>query len=227
MQLVIDSANIEKIERLHEYFPIDGVTTNPSIIVKENKPFLSVLKNIRSIIGDEKTLFVQTIGVKAEEMMREAHYLCEAISGNVIVKIPVTMEGIKAIKLLKNEGIRTLATTVYTPLNAFLAAKAGADYVAPYVNRIDNLTGNGVQVVSEIVQMFTSQDLPCKVLAASFKNVQQIHNVYLAGSHGVTAPPDLIEAFVEHPSIEANVAQFRKEWLEQYGEKSTDLLSTK
>jgi fructose-6-phosphate aldolase 2 len=227
MQLVIDSADIEKIKELNEYYPIDGVTTNPSIIVKEKKPFLPLLKEIRNIIGDEKELFVQVLSEKAEEMVDEAHFICEKISGNVLVKVPVTNEGIKAIKQLKAEGIRTLATTVYTPMSAFLAAKAGADYVAPYVNRIDNLTGNGVNVVSEITQIFARHHLACKVLAASFKNVQQIHNICLAGAHGVTAAPELIEAMLEHPSVEANVRQFRENWIDQYGNTSIHLMTTK
>lgn len=227
MQLVIDSANIEKINKLIEFFPIDGVTTNPSIIVNEKKPYLPLLKEIRTVIGDKKELFVQVISKNATDMVEEAKYICETLTGNIIIKVPVTMEGIKTIKLLKQEGIRTLATTVYTPMNAYLAAKAGAEYVAPYVNRIDNLTGNGVKVVSEITDIFSRHHLSCKVLAASFKNVQQIHNICLAGAHGITAAPELIEALIAHPSIEENVDKFRKDWFDQYGEESFVVKATK
>ncbi|MGN7939027.1 fructose-6-phosphate aldolase [Virgibacillus sp. 6R] len=227
MQLVIDSANIEKINKLIEFFPIDGVTTNPSIIVNEKKPYLPLLKEIRTVMGDKKELFVQVISKNATDMVEEAKYICETLSGNIIIKVPVTMEGIKTIKLLKQEGIRTLATTVYTPMNAYLAAKAGAEYVAPYVNRIDNLTGNGVKVVSEITDIFSRHHLSCKVLAASFKNVQQIHNICLAGAQGITAAPELIEALIAHPSIEENVEKFRKDWLDQYGEESFIVKATK
>lgn len=227
MQLVIDSANIEKINKLIEFFPIDGVTTNPSIIVNEKKPYLPLLKEIRTVMGDKKELFVQVISKNATDMVEEAKYICETLSGNIIIKVPVTMEGIKTIKLLKQEGIRTLATTVYTPMNAYLAAKAGAEYVAPYVNRIDNLTGNGVKVVSEITDIFSRHHLSCKVLAASFKNVQQIHNICLAGAQGITAAPELIEALIAHPSIEENVGKFRKDWLDQYGEESFIVKATK
>ncbi|MGY3717912.1 fructose-6-phosphate aldolase [Sutcliffiella cohnii] len=220
MQLVIDSANVESIKRLVEYFPIDGVTTNPSIVVKENKPFLPLMKEIRDVIGEEKELFVQVISTSAEDIVEEAKVITESIGGNIIIKVPVTFEGIKAIKRLKKVSIRTLATTVYTPMNAYLAAKAGAEYVAPYVNRIDNLTGDGVKVVAEITKIFTQHNLSCKVLAASFKNTQQIQNVCLAGAHGITAAPELIEAFVNHPSIEANVEQFKQDWISQYGEES-------
>ena len=226
MQLVIDSANLEKIKKLNEYFPIDGVTTNPTIIVKEKKPFLPLLREIRSIIGDEKELFVQAIADKAEDIVQEAYHMNKVLTGNIIVKIPVTAEGIKAIKILKEEGIRTLATTVYTPMSAFMAAKAGADYVAPYVNRIDNLTGNGVNVVSEITRIFREHNLSCKVLAASFKNVQQLHQVCLAGAHGITAAPELIEAMIENPSVDANVKQFKADWINQYGQESDNLITT-
>ncbi|SFD66635.1 fructose-6-phosphate aldolase 2 [Bacillus sp. OV194] len=123
----IDSANIEKIKKLNDYIPIDGVTTNPSIIVKEEKPFLPLLKEIKDVIGNDKELFIQALGEKAEEIVEEAYYINNVLTGNILVKVPVTAEGIKAIKILKGEGIRTLATTVFTPLSAFVAAKAGAE----------------------------------------------------------------------------------------------------
>ncbi|MCM3031527.1 transaldolase family protein [Niallia sp. MER 6] len=220
MKLFIDSADINKIKMLTEYYSIDGVTTNPSIIVKEGKPFLPLLKEIQSSLGVEKELFVQTIADKAENIVEEAEYIQKSLQGNIVIKIPVTSEGLKAIKLLSGIGIRTLATTVYTPLNAYLAAKAGANYVAPYVNRIDNLTGNGIQVVKDIVEIFVKSNFNCEVLAASFKNTQQVLEVCLAGAHGVTASPDIIEAFLKVPSIKENVETFSREWYELYGNKS-------
>lgn len=226
MEILIDSANLESIKELNELFPIDGVTTNPTIIVKEKMPFLSLLKEIRSIIGEEKMLHVQALGEKAESIVNEALYLNEVIGGNLYVKVPATNEGIKAIQLLKHQGIKTLATTIYTPMQAFLAAKAGAEYVAPYVNRIDNLAGNGVQVVSEIVKIFEQHHLPCKVLAASFKNTQQVHQVCLAGSHAVTAAPDIIKALIAHPSTELNVKQFVNAWKCFYGEACNSVIRT-
>ncbi|GAE93071.1 transaldolase [Gracilibacillus boraciitolerans JCM 21714] len=210
----------KKIRQISEYYPIDGVTTNPSIIVKEERPFIPLLKEIQCVLGDEKILFVQTIAQKAEKIVKEAIYIRDFLSGNVVIKIPVTKEGIKAIRKLSLIGVQTLATTVYTPLNAYLAAKAGASYVAPYVNRIDNLTGNGVQVVKNIVEVLSKEYTNCKVLAASFKNTQQILDVSLIGSHGVTASPDIIDEFLNIPTIEANVNQFRKEWFDLYGSET-------
>ncbi|HWO98525.1 MAG TPA: fructose-6-phosphate aldolase [Bacillus sp. (in: firmicutes)] len=227
MEILIDSANLNSIRELTEQFPIDGVTTNPTIVVKEQMPFLPLLKEIRSIIGEEKMLFVQTIGEKAEDIINEAIYLNKEIGGNLYVKIPVTDEGIEAIKKLKNQKVKTLATTIYTPMQAFLAAKAGAEYVAPYVNRIDNLGGNGVQVVAEIVKTFERHRLSCKVLAASFKNTQQVHHVCLEGAHGVTAAPDIINGLIVHPSTQLNVKHFRDEWKHFYGEECDSILKTR
>ncbi|MEM1505286.1 transaldolase family protein [Domibacillus sp. 8LH] len=226
MLLVIDSANIESIQELNEFFPVDGVTTNPTIITKEKRPFLPLLKDIRSIISKEKMLFVQVLQEYAEEMVKEAVYLKEEIGGNLYIKIPVTAEGIKAIKQLKQQGIRTLATAIYTPMQALVAAKAGADFVAPYVNRIDNLAGDGVQVVRDIVESFDRYQLSCQVLAASFKNTQQVHGVGLAGAHGLTVGPEILKSLVEHPVTESNVKQFVENWKLFYGESCNSVIHT-
>ncbi|WP_256238014.1 fructose-6-phosphate aldolase [Bacillus sp. EB600] len=220
MLLVIDSANIEDIRELVDYFPIDGVTTNPSIIVKEKKNFLYLLKEIRDVIGNDRELYVQTLTFKATEIIEEAKYIIEKVPGKVVIKIPVTIEGIKAIKTLKTLGIRTMATTIYTPLQGYVAAKAGSSYVTPYVNRIDNLAGDGIQVVKELTQILDKHKFNCQVLAASFKNVQQVHNVCINGAHGVTLAPDIIKNLLSHPSTEANVSMFNDDWYKEYGVKS-------
>lgn len=217
---MIDSANVEDIRELVEYFPIDGVTTNPSIIVKEKKDFLHLLREIREVIGNDRELYVQTLAFKAKEIIEEAKYIIEKVPGKVVVKIPATIEGIKAIKTLKTLGIRTMATTIYTPLQGYVAAKAGASYVTPYVNRIDNLAGDGIQVVKELTQIVDKHKFNCQILAASFKNVQQVHNVCVNGAHGVTLAPDIIKNFLSHPSTEANVSMFNDDWYKEYGVKS-------
>ncbi|MDR4950015.1 transaldolase family protein [Neobacillus cucumis] len=216
MKLYIDSANLKQIAYIQEYYPIAGVTTNPSILVKENRPYLELLKDIREVIGEDKELFVQVVGEKAEEMVEEARFICK-LSGAVVVKVPVTEEGIKAIKRLTAENIPTLGTTIYTPLQALIAAMAGAKYVAPYVNRIDNLTGSGVKVVSEIATLLSSYQLPTQIIAASFKNVQQVHDVCLSGAHSVTVGTDLIKKFIAFPATTQDVEAFKKEWQSRYG----------
>lgn len=212
MELIIDSANTKTIQHLLEYYPIDGVTTNPSIIVKERREFIPLLQEIRSIIGNDMMLHVQVLSQTAEKMVEEAIQNQEQIKGNYFAKIPVTPEGIKAIKELKTRGVKTTATTIYTPMQAYLAAKAGAEYVAPYVNRIENLTGNGIQVVREIVTIIENDHFSTKVLAASFKNAHQVQEVCLAGSHAVTASGEIIEALLTHPSTPNDVAKFKEEW---------------
>jgi fructose-6-phosphate aldolase 2 len=226
MRLYIDSADVKQIAYLNEYYPIAGVTTNPSIIVRENRPFKELLKEIREVIGEEKEIFVQVIGDSAEEMVEEANFINHQLSGNVVVKIPVTEEGIKAIKLLTADNIPTLATTIYTSFQALIAAMAGAKYVAPYVNRIDNLNGNGVKVVSEIAELFSIYRLPTEILAASFKNVQQVHDVCLAGAENVTVGPDLIEKFIAFPATPANVSVFKEQWQNVYGMDKSNLINS-
>jgi fructose-6-phosphate aldolase 2 len=226
MKLYIDSAEIKQISALNEYYPITGVTTNPSIIVKENRPYLELLQDIRNVIGVEKELFVQVIGDSAEEMVEEAKFVNRMVAGKVVVKIPVTEEGVKAIKLLSAENIPTLATTIYTSFQALIAAMAGAKYVAPYVNRIDNLTGSGVRVVAEIAELYKTYNLQTEILAASFKNVQQVHDVCLAGAHAVTAGPDIIKKFITFPSTSNDVSAFKEQWQSAYGMDKSSLLNS-
>ncbi|MBS4208234.1 fructose-6-phosphate aldolase [Bacillus sp. FJAT-50079] len=220
MELLIDSANLQHIKKIVDYFPIDGVTTNPTLITKENKPFLPLIKEIRSIIGEDRMLHVQVIATEAEEIVRQSLFLANEIGGNFYTKIPVTDEGIKAMKLLKNEGINITATTIYTHLQALMAAKAGASYLAPYVNRIDHLTGSGVNVVADIAHSLTSNGYDAKILGASFKNTLQVDQVILAGAQAVTASPDIIESLIKFPSTSMDVEQFSKQWRETFGNTS-------
>jgi fructose-6-phosphate aldolase 2 len=226
MRLYIDSADVEKIKHLNAYYPIAGVTTNPSIIVKENREYLELLKEIRSVIGEERELFVQVLGDTAEEMVEESKYILNELTGNVVMKIPVTEEGIRAIKLLTADNIPSLATTIYTSFQALIAAMAGAKYVAPYVNRMDNLMLDGVKVVGEIAELFKVYGLGTEIIAASFKNVQQVHDVCLAGAQTVTVGPDLIERFVAFPATEVDVKVFKAEWQKVYGEDKNSLINS-
>jgi fructose-6-phosphate aldolase 2 len=226
MKLYIDSADIEEIQRLNDYFPITGVTTNPTILVNSKKSYMKVLEEIRNVIGDNKELFVQAIGETAEEIIEESRFITEQLSGKVIVKIPATEEGIKAVKLLSKENIPTLVTTVYTAFQALIAAMAGAKYVAPYVNRIDNLAGDGVNVVTEITKLFNEYKLDCEILAASFKNLQQVYEVCLAGAGSVTVSPDIIEKMIAFPATSKDVNVFKEQWLSAYGKECTTLFDS-
>ena len=220
MEYYLDTADLEDIKHANEFYPISGVTTNPSIIAKENKDFWNILKDIRDIIGPEKLLFAQTVQTKASKIVEEAKLLNEKSGGNFCVKIPICEEGLKATKELKKIGIKVLMTAIFTPAQALMAAKAGADYVAPYVNRLDNLTGNGCEVVAEIVRQFEIFDMPCKVLAASFKNTEQVHRCALSGCQCATVNADILKMIITHPMTDSAMSGFEKDWKSVYGDKT-------
>lgn len=224
MELFIDSANLKEISRLIDLYPIDGVTTNPSILAKEKSPFFSITKEILRMIGKEKMLHVQTIAQSCHEIVKEALYLAEQLNGNIYVKIPVIPEGLKAMKFLKNEGLKITATAVITPQQALLAAKAEVDYIAPYVNRISNLSIDGVQVVEQITKILNVHQFNTKVLGASFKNVDQINQVCLTGAHAITASPEMIDAMQSHLLTDWSVAQFTADWKVTFGEEIDSLI---
>ena len=223
MLYLLDTADLSAIKKAYDLYPMDGVTTNPTIISKEKTNFIKHLKAIRSIIGEESMLHVQVLGETAEVMIEEAKYLQEKIGGNLYIKVPVTPQGIKTMKVLSKDGFKITATAIFTAQQALMAAKAGADFVAPYVNRIDNISGNGVAVVEEIVHLFNTFDLDSKVLAASFKNVQQVHESLLNGAHSVTINMENFEMLLEHPLTDWSVDQFIKDWEGVYGERKTVL----
>lgn len=220
MLYVLDTADIKSIERAFDLYPMSGVTTNPTIISKEKREFLSILNEIRSIIGKDAMLHVQALSKNAEDIIKEAEYLNEKIGGNLYVKIPVIPEGIKAMKLLKKKGVRTTATAIFTPQQAFMASNAGAEFVAPYINRIDNISGDGAKVVAEIIQLFDFNGLDTKVLAASFKNVEQVHRVMLNGAQSVTVSPEIMDQLLYHPLTDIGVDQFVSDWEGVYGKGS-------
>jgi fructose-6-phosphate aldolase 2 len=217
MLYLLDTANLDQIKRAFDLYPMSGVTTNPTIISKEKRSFLDILKGIREIIGEDKMLHVQAVSKNADEIVKEAEYITNTIGGNIYIKVPVIPEGIKAMKILKSKGIKITATAVFTADQALMAAVAGADFVAPYVNRIDNISGNGVNVVKEIVELFKIYNLNTKVLAASFKNVQQVHEVALAGGQSATVNADIMDGLLSHPLTDWSVDQFVSDWEGVYG----------
>lgn len=217
MMYVIDSADIDDIKKCVEFYPVSGVTTNPTIISKEHTDFPTLIKNIRKIIGNDRMFHIQTTGSDAESIVKEAILLNDFIGGNFYIKIPISPEGLKATMELKKRGIKVTETAIFTQQQAMLAAKAGADFVAPYVNRLDNIISDGVHVVSEIVRMFNIYDFKCQVLAASFKTVEQIHKIAMVGGHAVTINPKLFDSLVYHPMTEYAIDDFNADWESVYG----------
>lgn len=220
MEYILDTADIEAIRHCNEFYPLSGVTTNPSIIAKENRNFWDIVKEIRSIIGPDKLFFAQTVQTTADKIVEEAILMNEKSGGEFCVKIPISEEGLKATMKLKKFGVKVLMTAIFTPAQALIAAKAGADYVAPYVNRLDNILGDGCNVVAEIVEQFELYNLPCKVLAASFKNAEQVHKCALAGCQCVTVTADVLKSVISHPMTDAAISGFEKDWTNVYGDKT-------
>lgn len=208
MKLLIDDANLSNIKRLFDLYAIDGVTTNPSILAKTLRKPYDVLCELREYLGPDGELHVQVISSVAQEMVREAACIKNRVGESTFIKIPAVPEGIKAIKELSIRGYHTTATAVYTPMQAFMAAKAGADYVAPYVNRIDNLGGSGVTVVSNILDMFRNNHFKTQILAASFKNIHQVESLCRLGVDTATVAPAVIDTFLQNESVHAAIKVF-------------------
>ena len=220
MLYILDTANLEAIRHCNEFYPLAGVTTNPSIIAKEKTDFWKLVKEIRDIIGEEKMFHVQTTKDKAEEIVEEAKLLKEKLGGDFYVKIPISEEGLKATMLLNDSDVKVTMTAIFTPAQALLAAKAGASFVAPYVNRLDNILGDGTSVVADIVDQFKVHGLDTKVLAASFKNAEQVHRCALTGCHSVTVSADILKILISHPMTDVSISGVKKDWKEVYGDKS-------
>ena len=220
MIYILDTADLAALKHCNEFYPLSGVTTNPSIIAKEKGDFWQILKEIRGVIGNDKMLHVQTVQTTAKKMVEEAKLIKEKIGGDIYIKIPIGEEGLKAVPMIKNLGIGVTMTAIFTPAQALMAAKAGADFVAPYVNRLDNILGDGTNVVAEIVQQFEIYGLDCKVLAASFKNAEQVHRCALCGCHSVTVSADVLKSLITHPMTDAAVEGFERDWKGVYGDKT-------
>ncbi len=212
MKLIIDDADINSIRKLYEYYPVSGVTTNPSILMKAGRNPYEVLKEIRSFIGKEGDLHVQTIAKDADGIILDARRIVLELGENTFVKIPAIPEGFKAMKSLRKDGIRVTATAVFTPLQGYLAAECGAEYTAPYINRIDNMGYDGVAVAKEIHDIYRNNGYNTGVLAASFKNSQQVLELCKYGIAAVTASPSVIENFVNNAAINSAVDVFLRDF---------------
>ena len=221
MKLFLDTANVEDIQKVNDMGVICGVTTNPSILAKSGRNPYEVLTELREIVGKDGELHVQVVSKDAEGMVKEAAVIRERLGENTFVKIPTTPQGLKAMKILSAQGVNITATAIYTPMQAFLAAKAGAKYTAPYINRIDNFGYNGVQVAMDIQDIFENNNLPCEVLAASFKNSQQVLELTKYGIGASTVATDVIEGLIKNAAIDAAIDAFNKDFESITGEGKT------
>ena len=217
MEFFIDSADIEAIRELCSFLPIDGVTTNPTIITKSGKEPEQVFAELAEVLTEDQKIIAQVVSLDYDGILAEAERIASIRGGkNIIVKIPVTREGLRAIPAVKAMGISVLATGIYSPDQAFWAAKADADYLAPYVNRMCNY-GDGVAQVVELVNTLAQYGFEAKVCAASFKNVDQVHKLLAAGVPSITVAPDIIRSMVGHPGTAIAVEEFTANWEKAYG----------
>ncbi|MEJ5072462.1 fructose-6-phosphate aldolase [Enterobacter ludwigii] len=216
MELYLDTSDVAAVKKLARIFPLAGVTTNPSIVAAGKKPLDTLLPELQEALGGQGRLFAQVMANTAEGMVSDARKL-RAIVPDIVVKVPVTAEGLAAIKMLKAEGIPTLGTAVYGAAQGLLAALAGAEYVAPYVNRIDAQGGNGIRSVEELQQLLELHAPESKVLAASFKTPRQALDCLLVGCQSITLPLDVAQQFIASPAVDAAINKFEQDWLAAFG----------
>jgi TalC/MipB family fructose-6-phosphate aldolase len=216
MELILDTADAQAVKELSSTLTISGVTTNPTIITRSGKTPEQVVDQMLSVLSEDQSFFLQTIATDYDGMLADARKICSLRPKNMYVKIPVTHEGLRAIKAAKAEGLNVLATAIYSADQGFFAAMNGADYLAPYVNRMCNY-GDGVQQVRELIAMLKANDLPTKVCAASFKNGNQVHELIAAGIQAVTVPPSVVWGMVDHPGTKIAVDEFSEAWHESFG----------
>lgn len=223
MKFLIDDADIERIKALYNYYPIDGVTTNPSILAKYGKPPYEALLAIREFIGNKAELHAQVISTTAEDMVLEGRKIERILGNNTYIKIPTIPEGLKAMQVLRGEGYHVTATGIYTPMQAYLAAKAGAEYAAPYVNRIDNLGADGVATTKKIQDIYSHNKLNTRILAAGFKNSQQVQELCEYGISCLTISSDVIENLIKNANVTAAVNDFVSDFESLCGKGKTML----
>ena len=225
MKFFIDTANVDDIRKANDMGVICGVTTNPSLIAKEGRDFNEVIKEITTIVDGPISGEVKATTVDAEGMIKEGREIA-AIHPNMVVKIPMTVEGLKACKVLSSEGIKVLSaegiktnvTLIFTANQALLAARAGASYVSPFLGRLDDISTTGINLVEDIVTIFDNYGLDTEIIAASVRNPIHVTDCALAGAHIATVPYKVIEQMTKHPLTDQGIAKFQADYKAVFGE---------
>lgn len=217
MRFFIDTANVEDIKKANDMGVICGVTTNPSLIAKEGRDFNEVIAEIASIVDGPISGEVKATTTDAEGMIAEGREIAK-IHPNMAVKIPMTVEGLKAVKVLTAEGIKTNVTLIFTPAQALLAARAGATYVSPFLGRLDDISTKGVDLIAEIAEMFRVAGLKTMIISASVRNPIHVVDCALAGADIATVPYKVIEQMTHHPLTDAGIEKFKQDYLAVFGE---------
>ncbi len=218
MEIMFDTANLAEIERMAAVYPFTGVTSNPTILKAAGKvDFYPHFREIRRLIGPERSLHIQVVARTADGMVADAHRILEGIDPEVFVKIPVNEAGLQAIKRLKSEGVKITGTAIYSITQSLLAIAAGVDYLAPYYNRMEAIDIDAPDTIRTIADAIRVDGSSTRILAASFKNVAQVTRCLRAGAHSVTLAPNLLRNAVAGAHIAAAVDKFTRDWEVNFG----------
>ncbi len=209
MRFFIDTANLREIQEAWDQGVIEGVTTNPSLVAREGRDFEGLLREIIAIV--DGPISAEVISLETAGMVAEAEKLA-AMSPNVVIKIPMTGAGLKAVKLLSARGIKTNVTLVFSLSQAVMAARAGATYVSPFVGRLDDVNADGIELVRDIAQAFCRFGLPSQIIAASIRSVSHVAAAIRAGAHYATVPFSILQAAAKHPLTDAGIERFLRDW---------------
>ncbi|MBW1682397.1 MAG: fructose-6-phosphate aldolase [Deltaproteobacteria bacterium] len=212
MKFFIDTANVEEISKANDLGMVDGVTTNPSLVARENREFRGLIQEICGIV--DGPVNAEVVSVEAEGMVSEARDLA-ALADNIVVKIPLIEEGLKAVKRLSAEGIKTNVTLCFSPVQALMAAKAGADYISPFVGRLDDISAPGMELVEQIVTIYDNYGFETEVIVASVRNPLHVVEAALMGADIATIPYKVIQQLIKHPLTDIGLEKFLADWKKQ------------
>lgn len=227
MQFMIDNASIEEIERAIDVFPVVGVTSNPTILrAAGSTNLIHHMRDIRMLIGPERSLHIQVIAEDAEGMLKEADTLLSKIDDRIYVKVPTTEQGLKAMRMLKKRGAHVTATAIYLKIQGFMAIACGVDYIAPYYNRMENLDMDPNSVIAAFREMIDDDSSKTKILSASFKNMSQVVKSLEFGSHVATVQPSMLHDAFATPEIQKAVDDFHADWIRTQGNVSITALTS-
>ena len=216
MKFFLDTANVEYIKEVNEMGVISGVTTNPSLVAKEGRDFNEVIKEITEIV--DGPISGEVVSEDAEGMIKEGREIAK-IHKNMIVKIPMTGEGLKATKVLASEGVKTNVTLIFSATQALLAANAGATYVSPFLGRVDDISMIGMDLVRDIAEIFAIHGIETEIIAASVRNPIHVIEAAKAGAHIATVPYDLVKQMLKHPLTDQGLEKFKADWAAAFGDK--------
>lgn len=213
MKFFIDTANVNDIKQAVQLGVVSGVTTNPTLIAREGRDLVETLKEIAGIIPDDAVFFGEVNSLDAEEMVKEARELTK-ISPKIAIKIPMCAQGLKAISMLKKEGIKTNCTLIFTSNQALLAARAGASYVSPFVGRLDDIGIDGTELIADCAEIFAIHEIDCEIISASVRTPLHVIESAKLGAHIATIPPSVLMKIIEHPLTKSGIEAFVNDWNE-------------